>query len=230
MLVTLGLDCRRPWTKLRDLAAQAEAAGWDGVRVGDQPGGAECWAVVGALGATIARVRLEVVVDDGRGRHPAVVAKLASTVDRVSGGRLLLGLAPGADPDAHDRLVEAFRVVKGLVGPGPTTLAGSFYRLHDAPLEPKPQQRPFPLMLVGGNGDVAAQVADHWSLVGAPEEAGPQLAAFREACSLRGRDPSEVTISAVYPAAGVDEWIVPDALLGAGPDATLSRIAAEAQS
>jgi alkanesulfonate monooxygenase SsuD/methylene tetrahydromethanopterin reductase-like flavin-dependent oxidoreductase (luciferase family) len=209
MRATLWLDTRRPWSDLLALAGGAEASGWHAVRVGDDPGCAECWSVLGALAGAIPRVRLEAVVRDDRGRHPAVLAKLATTVDRLSGGRLLLGLAPGGDPDAEDRLGEAFQVVKFLAHQARTTWGGGYFQLHDAPLDPKPVQQPFRMMLVGAGPGLAARIADHWSPTG---DLDVQLRALAAACEEVGRDRAEITVSASSP--GADELVVPDAALG----------------
>jgi alkanesulfonate monooxygenase SsuD/methylene tetrahydromethanopterin reductase-like flavin-dependent oxidoreductase (luciferase family) len=214
MRAVLWLDTRRRWDDLLALARAAEATGWDAVRVGDEPGGAECWSVLGALAGAVPRVRLDAALRDERGRHPAVVAKLASTVDQLSGGRLLLGLAPGRDPDAPDRLVEAFQVVKFLAQQPRTTWGGKYFRLEDAPLDPKPVQPVFPMMLVGGTPDLAARIADHWSVTG---DVASALTALTAACAAVGRDRAGITVSALSP--GADELVVPDAALGPDPTA-----------
>src|SRR5579884_1845774 len=92
----LALGPRRSWSDLRALAVAATAAGWDALRCIDAPRpAAECWTLAGAL-AEVTEVEIQVVVDQGRGRHPAVVAKEAATADRLHRGRLLLGLRPTA--------------------------------------------------------------------------------------------------------------------------------------
>lgn len=216
MHVTLCLDPTRPWPALQALAEDAERAGWDAVRCGDPVAGAgqECWAVLGALAAAVPRLRLEAAVSGDRGRHPAVVAKLAATVDQLSGGRLLLGLTPAAGADGEARLAEAFEVVKRLARDDRTAWQGQFYRLQDAPLDPKPLQQPFPLMLIGGSPDLAAAHADRWSISGGIES---QLAALGEACQSVGRDRSTITVSANEPAEGVDELVIPDSAVGPDP-------------
>jgi alkanesulfonate monooxygenase SsuD/methylene tetrahydromethanopterin reductase-like flavin-dependent oxidoreductase (luciferase family) len=238
--VTLWLDSRRPWIELAGLASQAERAGWDGVRVGDGPG-LECWAVLAALATTVPRVRLQAAAQDDVGRHPAVLAKQASTVDQLSDGRLLLGLAPGADSDGEARLAEGFHVVQCLAGTVRTSWRGEFYRLQDAPLEPKPRQQPLPLMVVGGSAPLAARCADHWSLSGSPADIGAQLVALDDACKQIDGDRRSIEVSVWsresvlaslpdYALAGVDEWVVPDAALGPSSDGwpeTFAHIRAE---
>lgn len=222
--LTLSLDPGRPWAQIRALAESAERAGWDAVRCSDRAeAGPDCLTLAGALAAAVPRIRLDAVIRDDAGRHPAVVAKLASTVDQLSDGRLLLGLLPGADEGAEARLEEAVEVVKGLASEVRTTWRGEFYRLQDAPLDPKPRQQPFPVMLVGGRPGLAARVADHWSIAGRPDQLRSQLAALDAACRAIGRDRSAVAISAaagappVAPVAGVDEWVIPDSALGDDP-------------
>jgi alkanesulfonate monooxygenase SsuD/methylene tetrahydromethanopterin reductase-like flavin-dependent oxidoreductase (luciferase family) len=214
--VTLCLDPTRPWPALRALAEDAERAGWDGVRCGDPVAGAgrECWAVLGALAAAVPRLRLEAAISGDRGRHPAVIAKLAATVDRLSDGRLLLGLTPAAGADGEARLAEVIEVVRRLARDDRTTWRGQFYRLQDAPLDPKPMQQPFPLMLIGGRPDLAAAHADHWSISG---DIGAQLAALAQSCQSVGRDRATITVSADKPAEGVDELVIPDSALGPDP-------------
>ena len=222
--LTLSTDPRRPWAEIRSLAESAEGAAWDALRCSDRAEtGPDCLTLAGALAAAVPRIRLDAVIQDDAGRHPAVVAKLASTVDQLSDGRLLLGLLPGAGADAEARLEEVVEVVKSLASEVRTTWRGQFYRLQEAPLDPKPRQQPFPVMLVGGRPGLAARVADHWSIAGRPDQLRSQLAALDAACHALGRDRSVIAISAaagatpVTPVAGVDEWVIPDRALGDDP-------------
>ena len=234
MRTTLWLDTGRPWSDILDLARRAEAAGWDALRVGDRPWPAgECWSTAGALASCLGRLQLQAVVDDARGRHPAVIAKLASTVDGLSGGRLLLGLAPAGDPHAQARLGEVFQVVKGLGSQPRFSYHGQFFQLHNAPLDPRPRQQPIPVLLHGGNSELAARYADHWSVAEGAGDVAAALDQLDAACAGAGRDRSEVTVSGPYPADGVDEWVVPAAALGPDrrrQDRALADIAAEAVS
>jgi alkanesulfonate monooxygenase SsuD/methylene tetrahydromethanopterin reductase-like flavin-dependent oxidoreductase (luciferase family) len=207
-------------------AGQAERAGWDGVRIGrgDEPSAGGTWAIVAALAAAVPRLQLQVrarVDDDG---HPAVLAKLATTADQLSDGRLLLGLSS----DDEARLAEACEVVQRLTSTERSLFEGHYYRLHDAPLDPKPTQQPFPLMLADCSATLAAARADHWSISTTGLEA--QLTALDEACAAAGRDRATISVSAVGDEAssptGVDEWVVTDDALGADWAASLARIGA----
>ena len=112
---------------------------------------------------------------------------------------------------------------RGSSAPNRTTWRGQFYRLQDAPLDPKPRQQPFPVMLVGGRPELAARVADHWSIAGPSDHLPSQLAALDAACRAAGRDRSTISLSTaagaspVTPVAGVDEWVIPDRALGDDP-------------
>ncbi len=223
MRFSLRLHAHRPWPDLLAAARHAAAAGWDGIWFGDEPDPAlECWAVVGALAAAVPGVGLGALVDADRDRHPAVVAKLAATAHLVSGGRVVLGLDPGARPDAMQRLMEACEVVKGLSRDERTTLGGRFYQLQDAPLDPKPGPRPLPLMIWDhgyATVEAAARHATHWCLTGEPESVAAQIDQVRRRCDEIARDPDELSISVRgarladldrYRDAGVTEWIVPE--------------------
>ncbi|MGH9125655.1 MAG: LLM class flavin-dependent oxidoreductase [Acidimicrobiales bacterium] len=243
MRTTLWLDTSRPAADLLSMAAAAESAGWDGLRVDDTPDSQECWALAGALASAVPRVRIEVVVDPAQGRHPAVVAKLASTVDQLSGGRLLLGFLPERTSVGDARLAEAVQVVKRLAPGQPATWRGQFYRLQDAPLDPPTVQHPFPVMLVGGTAAQAAAWADAWTLFGPPASVADHIGDLVAACAAVGRDPATIALSvfvdepsslgsarsASVPATaddraasdargpGVVEVVIGDAALGADP-------------
>ena len=120
-------------------------------------------------------------------RHPAVLAKMAATVDHICEGRLVLGLGAGWQVNEHEaygiglpsvpdrlaRLDEACQVIRMLHSQQRSHFDGRFYRLVDAPCEPKPLQQPLPL-LVGGSGEkvtmrIAALYADEWNCWGLPD-------------------------------------------------------------
>lgn len=215
------------WETLRGLweAADAEPL-WQSAWVGDHfqpflgdPDGPclEGWVLLTALAAHTRRLRLGVLVSGMPHRHPAVLAKMAATLDIVSGGRLELGLGAawndrelgaygielGSPRTSLDRFEEGVEVVARLLTDETTTFAGRHYRLTDARAEPKPRQRPRPPITIGGPGErrtvgVVARWADHWDLGFTPPADVPRkLAVLAERCAAVGRDPAGITVSVV---------------------------------
>jgi F420-dependent oxidoreductase-like protein len=212
------------WNDLLDIARHAEATGWDGIWFADHfmPNAAdvsgptnESWTTIAALAATVQRVRIGTLVAGNTYRHPAVLAKMAANVDNISGGRLVLGLGSGWQQNEHEkyglpfstvggrlrRLEEACQVIKSLFTNERTTFNGRYYQLADAPLEPKPVQRPLPI-LIGGGGEkmtlrITAQYADEWNVWGTPEVLRQKMAILDRHCAEVGRDPSAIQRSAV---------------------------------
>ena len=170
----------------------------------------EAWAMLAAQAAETKRVRIGVLVTGNIHRHPAWLAKLGTTVDHLSHGRLEMGLGTGwnadalgragiAVPDAPSRarmLDEACRVMKALWTQQRANYKGRFYELKDAIHEPKPVQKPHPPILIGGRGlkvttRAAARHAAAWNTSGgkgidADKEA---MAALDAHCAKIGRDP-----------------------------------------
>jgi F420-dependent oxidoreductase-like protein len=223
MRLSIWPSAAQDWEPVLAIAAHAERTGWDGVWVADHfmpgfgdTGGPtnEALAYVAALAATVPRVRIGTLVCGNTYRHPAVLAKQAATVDRISGGRFVLGLGAGWQENEHaaygipfftvrerlDRLDEACRVVKALTTADRSDLDGRFYALHDAPLSPKPVQQPLPL-LVGGGGErrtlrIAAMYADQWNCWGTPDVLAHKISVLERHCAEVGRDPSTIHRSA----------------------------------
>lgn len=179
----------------------------------------EAWTLLAALAALTDRIRLGVLVTSNTFRNPSLLAKQAVTVDHVSGGRLILGMGAGWHADEHrrygfelpppaervDRLEEAIEMLHALMGAERTTFEGLHYRLDDAPLAPKPLQRPrIPLLIAAHRSRMirlAARHADQWDTF--PELAGTatdgvtstiaeRVAVFDAACRDAGRDPAAI--------------------------------------
>ena len=145
-------------------------------------------------------------------RHPSLLAKIATTVDRVSGGRLEMGLGAGWFEEEHrqyglrlpplgermQRLEEACRILEALWTEPRATVEGAYYQVRDAYHEPKPVQRPHPPLVIGTSGDrvglrIAARHAQTWNMARAtPEEFARKSARLDEHCREIGRDPAEV--------------------------------------
>ena len=173
----------------------------------------ECWALLPALAAVTERVRIGTLVSPTSVHHPALLAKRASTVDRLSGGRMVLGLGAGWQINEHyaygieleppgkrvSRFEESIQIVRSMLAEESTTFHGAYYDITDAPCDPKPVQSPLPL-LVGTRSPrmlrITARHADEWNTWGSPEQAAGHRAALIETCEKVGRDPATVRTSA----------------------------------
>lgn len=208
-----------PWEDILGICRHAEQTGWDGVYVADHfmpntPDAVgptnECWTTMGALAASVPRVRIGTLVTGNTYRHPAVLAKMAANVDMISGGRLILGLGSGWQENEHaaygipfhtvggrlNRLNEACQVIKGLFENEQTNFQGKYYQLTNARLEPKPTQARLPL-LIGGGGEqktlrIAAKYADEWNVWGDPALLARKGAILDGYCKELGRDPKSI--------------------------------------
>jgi probable F420-dependent oxidoreductase len=204
-------------------AQAAEANGWHGVWLADHympdtgdttPAGGdvqEAWALLPAVAAVTARVRIGTLVSPTSVHHPALLANRAATIDQLSGGRLVLGLGAGWQLNEHhaygieleppgkrvSRFEEAITIVRSLLAEESTTFHGEFYDFTDAPCNPKPVQSPLPL-LVGTKGPrmlrITARHASEWNTWQAPDLAG-KCRALAEACDKTGRDRATVWTS-----------------------------------
>ncbi len=189
---------------------------------GDPDGPAfEGWTLLSALAAQTRRLRLGLLVTSNRFRPPAVLAKIATTVDVVSAGRLDFGIGVGSRPhppaarreypahglpfqdtaDAVESLAEACTVIRRLwTEPAPFDFEGRHVRLTGAFGNPKPVQRPHPPLLIGGRAAatlrVAAEHADLWNIPGGDiEDAVARSALLDRYCARIGRDPASIVRS-----------------------------------
>ncbi len=208
----------------RQLAEHVEGKGWDGLWLADHfmpnaedtsAAWPEAWTTLAAIAASVPRLRLGTLVTGNTYRHPAVLAKMAATVDHISGGRLVLGLGSGWQENEHEKygiefgtigerlekLDEACQIIKGLFSETSTSFSGKYYQITDAPLEPKPVQSPLPL-LIGGGGEkvtlrITAQYADEWNVWGNVAELTHKMKILDGHCADLGRDPADIQRSAV---------------------------------
>jgi F420-dependent oxidoreductase-like protein len=166
----------------------------------------EAWTLLAALARATRRVRIGILVNCNGYRNPALLAKMAATVDVLSNGRLIHGVGAGwfADeyegygydfPDVQTRLAqldESLRVQKLLWTAERPSFDGRFYRLKEAWCEPRPAQRPHPPILIGGSGEkvllrLVAGHADMWNCPGEPAELGRKIGVLRRHCAAEGR-------------------------------------------
>jgi alkanesulfonate monooxygenase SsuD/methylene tetrahydromethanopterin reductase-like flavin-dependent oxidoreductase (luciferase family) len=175
----------------------------------------EAWTTAAALAAVTERVRLGHLVLANGFRHPALLAKMAITLDHASGGRLDLGIGSGSyapefaefgielpkENERGERLAEALQVIRLLFTEEAPSYAGRYYRLREAPSLPRPLQRPHPPIHVGGAGEkrtlpLVARHADVWNCPTYALAALPRkLTVLRDECQRIGRDPATLKVS-----------------------------------
>lgn len=220
---------RTGWPDLRDACLAVERAGWDSIWLDDHllsDEGAwedpklEGWATLHAAASVTEKVRLGLLVSSTTFRNPGLIAKLATTLDHVSGGRSALGLGGGWFAREHDafgidfgagfgerldRLDEATMLIRRLLDGERVTHTGRFYDLRDALCQPPPVQRRLPI-LIGGSGPrktlrTTALYADLWNGYGDPARVAEASDVLLQRCAEVGRPFEEiertVTIHAV---------------------------------
>ena len=216
------------WTDILAIAQRAEALGFDSLWIADHflypplPGTSErlgtweCWTMLAALAATTTRIELGSLVCCTSFRNPALLAKMADTVDEISGGRLILGLGAGWNelefsafgyPYDHraSRFEEALTIIHGLLREGHVDFAGNYYQARNCELRPRGPRPHGPPIMVGTTAPrllrVAARYADSvngWSIDFNNHPIGIPLvrAEVDAACLEIGRDPATLERSA----------------------------------
>jgi F420-dependent oxidoreductase-like protein len=213
----------RLFDRVIEQAKAAEAAGFSLVTVMDhlyQIAGVgaetepmlEGWSVLNALARETKRVRLGTLVTGVTYRNPAMLAKMTTTLDVISGGRALLGLGAAWNETEHkgygydfppirermDRLEEALTIIKAMFTEDRATFHGRYYRVDEALNSPRPIQPGGPRILIGGGGEqrtlkIAARFADmtHWFPLGLEGLAHKNEVLVRH-CEAIGRDPGTI--------------------------------------
>ncbi|HEY3466642.1 MAG TPA: LLM class flavin-dependent oxidoreductase, partial [Amycolatopsis sp.] len=225
-MVTIGLKPPQQHvtvTELRRTWAIADDAGFDGCWVFDHlaPMGRDRtgdvfdgWSLLAAMAEATRRVRIGCLVSGNTHRHPGTFAKIAATVDHLSGGRLDVGLGAGGDAltdammgtptpspvERVERLAETCEILRLLWTRPATDFAGRHYTLTGAVSDPKPVQ-PKPPLWLGSSGEkrglrVVAEHADVWLNAAMPGTEIPELqrlsAVLDAHCAAVGRDPAEI--------------------------------------
>ncbi len=211
---------RTGWPSLRDACLAAEGAGWDSIWLDDhllsdegewRDPKLEGWTTLAAIAALTQRVRLGLLVGANTFRNPGLTAKIATTLDHVSGGRAILGLGGGWFEREHeafgidfaggmgerlDRLDESVGLIRRLLDGETVTHQGRFYEMRDALCRPRPIQARLPI-LIGGSGPrktlrTTATYADLWNAFGGPDAIAAGDAVLRDHCRDLGRDEREI--------------------------------------
>jgi len=197
--------------------------------VGDAGGDIfEGWTLLAAMAEATKRVRIGCMVTGNTYRHPIVLAKLAVTVDHLSGGRLEFGIGAAWNVVEHEmygiegldhrvgRLSESLQVIKSLFTEDRTNFDGRYYKFKDAIANPKPIQKPHPPFWIGASGEstlrLTARHADVWNISGGDAQAVKDLIGkFEDACEAVGRNPEEVRRSVQFLWDGKDKGEVTEA-------------------
>jgi F420-dependent oxidoreductase-like protein len=204
------------WTKAVEIAVKAEELGFDSIWVYDHfhnvPVPAheavfECWTTIAAISQRTSRIRLGQMVGCNSYRNPGLLAKITSTVDVISGGRLDWGIGAGwyeneyrgygyefkKPSDRIGMLRETVEIVKSMWTNAETTYEGKYYRLERANCDPKPLQKPTPPVWIGGGGEkvtlrVVAEHADVSNFGSSVEEFVRKREILKGHCAAIGRD------------------------------------------
>jgi alkanesulfonate monooxygenase SsuD/methylene tetrahydromethanopterin reductase-like flavin-dependent oxidoreductase (luciferase family) len=247
-----GSPAPPPWERIRDAAQQAEAAGLDSYwaydhllfrRGGTTTGIHECWTILTALAASTQRITIGTLVVCTAFRDSGVLAKMAATLDEVSGGRLVLGLGAGWNEPEFDafgfpferrvaRFEDAVTVIHGLLREGRITHHSEFGNYEDAELAPRPTRR-IPILIASRRPRmhaITARFADRWNdaWYGRPDDQlRSRTTAVRAACIDIGRDPASLDVSVGVSVRFPDLLAGTPADTGKGSGSALSGSAAE---
>lgn len=172
----------------------------------------ECYTLLSALAQHTSNVRLSALVTGNTYRNPALLAKIISALDLVSGGRAQLGIGAGWFETEHDslgfefgtftdrfeRLEEALQIILPMLRDEPVSLDGKWYQVKDTINHPTPLRK-VPVV-IGGAGEkktlrMVAQYADESNIICAPDDIGRKLEALDGHCRRLGRDRSEITVT-----------------------------------
>jgi len=222
----VGIDPERHWGVMHDLAQAAEAGPWESLWVYDhfhttpEPSDEathEAWTLMAALAASTSRIRLGQMCTCVAYRNPAYLAKVAATVDLISGGRTEMGIGAGwyehewraygyGFPDAPERLRmlrEGVEIMHQAWTTGRATLDGEHWKVDGAIVQPQPLQDGGIPMWVAGGGEkvtlkIAAKYAKYTNFNGGAEEFAHKSEILRGHCEALGRDFSDITRSSNF--------------------------------
>lgn len=198
--------------RLADIHAQYRGSVPPALAAADPVGVWECWSLLAALAASTTRIALGPFVSCANYRNPALLAKIAETVDEISGGRLILGLGAGDFAEEHythgmrwdhrvSRFAETLAIVHPLLRQGRVDFAGEYEQARECELRPRGPQLAGPPLLIGALAnrprmlELTARYADAWNgwVVGGRSHAdvvAPMREAVDAACLVVGRDPA----------------------------------------
>lgn len=209
------------WDTFLTITKKAEQLGYDSVWVSDhfispsgRPYGLEAWTVLCALASSTRKIRLGTYVLCNQFRHPSLLAKMASTLDNISKGRLELGVGAGwfrkehlafgfgwsKRPGRIERLRETIGIMKKLWTENQVSYDGKYFQLKDATLEPKPLQKPCLPVWIGGNSSdirkVVSELGDGWiPVLPTPNQLAQGVFQIKDTMKHLGRDPQMLRVA-----------------------------------
>jgi F420-dependent oxidoreductase-like protein len=231
------------------LAVMAEDSGFDSVWVMDHfwqlpPLGGpdqpilEAYTLLGALAARTSRVELGTLVTGVTYRNPAMLAKMVTTLDVISGGRAIAGIGAAwyeeehvafgfdypSDRERLARLGEALQILRAMFTEKAPSFDGTYYRISETKNLPAPLRAGGPPIMVGGSGEkvtlrLVAEHADMSNIFGSPDVIRHKLGVLRDHCATVGRDPAEITTSWLGTLVLVENQEEADAVTGLLSDA-----------
>jgi probable F420-dependent oxidoreductase len=208
--------CAPRWEHIGAIGRRAEDVGFDSFWLPDhllfrfpnvqEQGAWDAWSLLAAVAATTERMEIGPLVACSSFRNPALIAKMADTIDEISGGRLILGLGAGWHAPEYEafgfpydhrvsRFEEALQIITPLLRQGHVDFDGVYYQARDCELRPRGPRPEGPPILIGGSGErvlhLAARYADAWNADRQNTVAGVQALNARvdAACRDVGRDP-----------------------------------------
>ena len=210
------------WADILAMASAGERVGFDTLWISDHlgfgdtagawSGGWESMTLLSALAVAVPRVRLGTYVTAMPLRNPALLAKMAETLDEVSGGRFILGLGAGwNEPEftafgvpferRFDAFEEGLRIIAAMFHGGYADLDGTWWRARHAPIAPRGPRPGGPPIMIGTSGPrmlrLTAELADEWNAgMQLPDELPALIAKVDAACAAVGRDPATLPRSA----------------------------------
>jgi alkanesulfonate monooxygenase SsuD/methylene tetrahydromethanopterin reductase-like flavin-dependent oxidoreductase (luciferase family) len=222
-----------PWSRLARQAQQVEALGFDKIWLPDHfvnpedPGMEwyDCWSALAGLATINGKILIGTLVSSMTLRNPAVLARMAMTVDHISGGRLELGVGAGGVPDCHKmtgiphwsrgersgRYKEFVEILDHMLNQEVTTYEGNYFNIQDAIIRPAALSKPRPVLNIAAHGPkalrLAAKFGDSWNSLGAGRDKTPEQHSeiTQQRCEMlselaleAGRDPSKIGRTFVF--------------------------------
>jgi F420-dependent oxidoreductase-like protein len=179
----------------------------------------ECFTLLSAVAAITERIKIGQIVTCNSYRNPSLLAKMLSTLDIISKGRVELGIGAGwyeqeytaygyhfpSNVSRITQLDESLSIIKAVWKEKRASFEGKYYSIKEAICNPKPIQKPYPIIMIGGSGEkyllkVVAKHADRYNLFfGTPNDMKTKISVLKEHCKSIGRDYKEIQYSVVLP-------------------------------